>query len=130
MGWIRKTPTGYWKACWRDPAERTPSGALAIRSKQFRRREDARSHLATVESSKARGTYINPRLGRTTLAEFWPKFLESSPHLRPSTVNLYSMLARRYLLPRFGYRQLATISPLDVRAWVGDELASGVGAST
>jgi hypothetical protein len=102
MAWIERAPGG-WRARWR---EGRGAGARA-RSRTFRRKVEAERFLATVQADQVRGTYIDPSLGQETIRQFWPRFLEASPHLAPSTRRLYEMLARRYLLPRFGARPLA-----------------------
>jgi hypothetical protein len=68
VGWIKRSSAGSWKASYRDPSRR-------IRSKSFKRKEDARRFLHSVEADMTRGFYNDPALGRTTLGEFWPRFL-------------------------------------------------------
>ncbi len=110
-------------ARYRDPSH-------AERSRSFERKTDAERFLHGQETSKARGDWIDPALGRVTIDAFWPRFLEASPHLRPSTRALYGMLARRYLLPQLGARQLSSVTRLDVEAFVAALPAAGVGAAT
>jgi len=71
-----------------------------------------------METRKDDGTYIDPALAKMILAEFWPRFMESSPDLRPSTIRLYEMLYRRFLRPFFGARSFGSTTPLDVRRFV------------
>lgn len=122
MAWIRQAPSGRWRAEYRDPAKRK-------RSRTFPRKADAARWLADQQTRMARGEWLDPALGRMTFSEFWPKFIEASAHLRPATRDLYERLAARYVLPYFGERRLARISPLDVRAFVADT-ASKVGPAT
>ena len=48
MGYIRKTPAGNWRACWRDPAGRQPS-------KSFKTRREASAFLAIIETQTRPG---------------------------------------------------------------------------
>jgi integrase len=121
VGAIRRRPSGKWQARWREP------GGYQVRGRTFARRRDAEAFLATIEADKLRGVYQDPSLGKITLRAFWPTFLESSPHLRPATVDLYTRLADRHVLPELGGRPLASITRLDVEAWIAGRLAAGAG---
>ncbi len=123
MSWIRKTPTGRYRACFRDPSGTTVS-------KTFDRSGAATKWLAKQTTRKAEGTYVDPRLGNIRLGQFWPEFLKASPNLRPATENLYMALYRNHIAPMFGHRRLADIRPLDVSTWIDEQLKGGTGAAT
>jgi hypothetical protein len=59
MAWIRKRPgrSKPYEARWRDPDGRE-------RSRSFARKLDAQRFLATVETAKLRGSYVDPSAGR------------------------------------------------------------------
>jgi integrase len=99
------------------------------RHKTFKRREDGKRFLAKVETSKSQGTYLDPSLGKTTLAQFWAIFLPASAELRPATRDVYERVARLHILPHLGNRQLGSLSKLDVQQWVGI-IAATAGAAT
>jgi hypothetical protein len=63
MGQIRKTPSGSFRACWRDPTGRQCS-------KTFPTRREASAHLAATESAMVDGSYVAPAAGRMLLREF------------------------------------------------------------
>lgn len=81
-----------YKVYWYDP-----NGAQ--RSKTFTKSEDARRFARAVEVRMDEGTYTDPALAKITLRQFWPRFVEASPHLRPSTMAVYTGLADKYILP-------------------------------
>jgi integrase len=108
VGWVIKTDQGKFKACYRDPERK-------IRSQTFERRQDAKRFLNDTEVKKTRGLYLDPALGRQLLSEYWPRFMDASANLRPSTRALYEGLARGYLLPYLGSRSLSSITQLDVQ---------------
>ena len=92
--------------------------------------EDARRFERTVEVRKDEGEYQDPALSKITLRAFWPRFLEASPHLRPSTLALYRGQAEKYLLPAFGDQRLSAITPLDVSAFIAGLHEHRVGDAT
>lgn len=125
MAHIQKRGPGRWRARYRAPDGRE-------RSRTFARKADAERFLATVETDKSRGTWVDPRLSRTSIESFWEEPL--LPHLtsriRPTTLDLYTMLWRRHLLRALGPRPLGTITRLDVEEFVARLTADGVGAAT
>jgi len=127
MAWTKRITTKdgepRYKVYWYDP-----SGSQ--RSKTFSKSEDARRFERTVEVRKDEGEYQDPALSKITLRAFWPRFLEASPHLRASTLALYTGQAQKYLLPAFGNQRLSAITPLDVSAFIAGLNEHGVGDAT
>jgi integrase len=119
MGSIEKTPAGTWRARYRDPQGRS-------RRQTFERKSDAQRFLEGAGVDMQRGTWVDPQLGRTTLAEWVGEWSTTAVHLRASTRSRYERDLRLHLLPRFGDRALATITPREVRAWVAEMVADGV----
>jgi integrase len=111
-----------WKVFWRDPGRR-------VRTKTFRRERDAKAWARSVEVSKDRGSYIDPKAGQVRFSDFFEHYLETATHLKASSRNLYRKQADRYLLPTFGSRALASIAPGDVRGFLG-KMAERTGSST
>ena len=56
-----------WRARYLDPAGRE-------RSQTFGRKTDAERFLATVETDKLRGAYLDPQAGRVTLGDFYAEW--------------------------------------------------------
>jgi hypothetical protein len=54
-------------------------------SKQFKRKCDADAYVSLVEVDRLHGNLIDPRLGRTTLAEWYDRWWPTVNTLRPST---------------------------------------------
>jgi integrase len=112
-----------YKATYRDSAGR-------LRSKTFVRVKDAEFFLADVHVKKTTGSLLDAAAGKMLFRDFWQHFCETSPHLKPSTRELYDMQARLYLLPAFGDLRLSSISKADVRKFVADLSCEGKGAAT
>ena len=112
-----------WEVRYYDPDRR-------LRGRTFKRRVDADRFRAAVEVDKLAGTFADPALGKTPLAEWAGRWQATTVHLRPSTRARDAMLLERFVLPRFGRRHLAAIGQLDVRQWVADLSAQGLAPST
>lgn len=126
MGWVDRIVRTRGEACgWQEPrraptacpacaserlvalAERAPSYKAVYRgpdghsrSKTFKRKREADAYLASVEHAKNVGTYLDPRLGAITLAEFWSHYWKTSRPPAESTQAHYAMqLAPRRRFP-------------------------------
>jgi integrase len=107
---------------------RAPNGRE--RSRCFARKIDAERFLSTIESSKLRGDWIDPTLGRTTVHEWAKVWLESvRGTLKPKTVAGYESLLRSRIIPTFGNHGLSSLLPSEVQAWVSAMDAAGLSAS-
>ena len=71
-----------------------------------------------------KGAHVDPRLGRETLASYASRWLERAERrLRPSTLERYRTLERKYLRDALGPRRLASIKRGDVERLRDDLLA-------
>jgi integrase len=98
-----------YRARWRDPSGQS-------RSKNFARKLDAERHLTTVEHSKLTASYVDPRLGRTTVADYWAVWSDRQPW-RESSRSSVTSLFTRHVLPALGSRQLASIRRGELESW-------------
>jgi hypothetical protein len=115
VGHVERRGKNRWRARYR-----TPDGHE--RSKTFTRKLDADRWLGVSETSKVRGEWIDPALGRMTFAEWVDKWEASSTsELRPRTKLLNVGVARNYLVPRFGSWPLARITTDAVKTMLADE---------
>jgi integrase len=106
---------------------RDPDGVQ--RSKIFRRKLDADAFLTSMDGSKLRGEWIDPRKAKVSLEEWAGRWLATTVHLKPKTRAGYNSLLRTHILPVFGNTPLGAIEPEDVAAWVSDMAGSGLSAS-
>ncbi|WDZ86366.1 tyrosine-type recombinase/integrase [Micromonospora cathayae] len=110
MGFVRKTPAGTFRACWRDPAG-------AQKSKSFRTKREANAFLAEVEGSLNRGTYVNPHAGRTRFGDFAEQWLATRTVEARTAERTVSML-RAHVLPKWGDWPLGKVDFMSVQEWV------------
>lgn len=100
------------------------------RSRSFERKLDADRFLASVESGKLRGEWVDPSLGRIRLEAWSQRWLESvRPTLKPKTTASYESLLRSRILPELGTFALAALRPTDIATWIGAMQKSGLSPS-
>ena len=78
---------GAGKPVWRAHY-RTPAGMQ--RNKTFSRKVDAERFLASIESSKNVGSFVDPALARVTLAEWAQIWMDGQAHLSATTSERYA----------------------------------------
>ena len=123
MASISRTAQGRWKARYRDTHGRS-------RSRTFDTKYAASRFLEVAGAEMQRGTWVDPAHGRITFGRWCEEFMATVVNLRPTTRATYERDLERYVLPRFGASQLSRITPLDVRAWIAEELATGLAPSS
>jgi integrase len=85
----------------------------------FRTKRDAERFAATVEVAKMRGEYIPPTLGRITVEQLGPAWLERQKgHMKPSGFRSYESAWRVHVEPRWGHTRVSDIRFTAVQAWV------------
>jgi integrase len=122
---IRKTSTGRYKVWWRlDDASQG--------SQTFHTRDAARDFKNDLLARLARGSWVDPRLGKQTFeawAREWWEGWSANPDHSPRTLQAAEARLRRHLLPNLGDRQLRAITVSVVREWQ-NELRGRVGYDT
>ncbi len=111
FGSIRKLPSGKWQARYPDA-----SGVMVPAPTTYKTKADAARFLSSVESDMARGTFIDPRGGRITFAQWADQWLARPDKRRNTVVRDRQALA--VFLPDLGPRPLAAITPMHVQAAV------------
>jgi integrase len=86
----------------------------------FTRKRDAQAFAATVETSKLRGEYIAPTLGRVTVGALGPAWLtRQQGHMKPSGWRSYESAWRVHVARRWADTRICEVCYSDVQAWVG-----------
>ncbi|MEV4264564.1 tyrosine-type recombinase/integrase [Kribbella sp. NPDC049584] len=81
-----------------------------------------------METDRERGEYIDPEAGKVRFAEVAGRWLASRV-VDPASLIRYESSLRLHVEPVFGRRQLRTIKPSEIAAWVAD-LDARFGPST
>lgn len=122
MGYIRKTPAGKWRACWRDATGRQPS-------KTFKTRREAAAFLAEVEISTRRGTYVDPHAGRRVAFDAYATNWLATRNHELATAARDRSIMRTHLLPYWKATPVGKIGHSDVQRWVTG-LSAGLAPAT
>lgn len=111
MASISKRADGRWRGRYRDARGRE-------HARHFARRIDAQRWLDSVTTAVQTGSYVDPALGKVTIAEWSERWLAGQAHLKPSTYARYASVVRKHVVPEWGSLALADVSHADVQAWV------------
>lgn len=100
-----------WLACWLDPDGQE-------KSKAFKTQVAADKHWQGMETDKERGEYHDPNAGKALFSDFGKRWL-ASRMVDPSSAIRYASIYRLHVEPTFGRRQVRTIKPSQIQAWLG-----------
>jgi integrase len=109
----RQTKSGVrYEVRYRDPTGRE-------RSRTFTTKKLAEKYEREQRTEVGKGSWLDPRHGSQTFAEFMDKWLAERHDLRPRTLELYRSLLKRHLKPTFGALTMAKLSASStaVRSW-------------
>lgn len=122
-GWVETTGSGRWRARYRTTDN-------AKRSRTFATKGDARRWLNDELSRLQRGEWVDPRHGKTQVGVWAQQVMATRIHTRASTRAQNRSLMRSLVLPAFGERTLASVTPVDIQAWISELTAAGYAPST
>lgn len=126
LGSVETLPSGRYRARY------SRDGVTFKAPHTFATKDAALTWLATERADRARGAWLDPRLGAERLTEFADTFLDSRPFLAPRTREIYRLMLDKYILPKVGIGRgvelgtlpLAEITPAVVRSWQAALLAT------
>ncbi len=95
----------------------------------FKTKREAELYLATVETNKARGEYIDASAARVAIASLGTVWLANQTHLKPSSLRPLEIAWRLQVEPRWGKVPVGDVRHSDVQAWV-TSLTAGKSATT
>jgi len=95
----------------------------------FKTKREAELYLATVETNKARGEYIDASAARVTIGTLGADWLTNQTHLKPSSLRPLEIAWRLQVEPRWGKIPVGDVRHSDVQTWV-TSLTAGRSATT
>ncbi len=111
FGSVRKLKSGRWQARFREP-----TGRMVPAPRTFLTKGDAAAWLAQVQTDRARGQFIDPRMGAVKVSDFAERFL-SGRVLAERTAETYRGLLDNHILPALGDIEMGQLTPGAIRAW-------------
>lgn len=90
------------------------------------RKQDGIDWENTTRADHLRGTYIDPKKGKTTFREYAELWLSHQVHFRPRTMEAYEIYLRLHIYPYFGKRRMSSITRSDVKEWVATLVRKGM----
>src|SRR5579859_1247985 len=112
-----------YQARYRDAAGR-------LHQQTFRTKAEARAFEQAAATDVRRGAWTDPQLGRLRVDAFAEEWLRTTVDLRPTTIARNRNILDVHLLPYFGDRRLCDIVAVDVRAFLADQVESGLAPAT
>lgn len=102
-----------WRARWT-----APRGSPVERPSKsgFRTKTAARRYAEDREAEIRAGTYIDPKLGETTVHEWWLRWYPAQD-LAPNTLESYAQQYNKHIRPRWGEVPLASVLGIDLETW-------------
>lgn len=113
FGTIRKLPSGRWQARYR-----TKAGEVVPAPQTFPTKGDAGRWLAAAETDMARGTFVDPRARRMTVASWAEEWIQSKPRKRRSSKARDRSTLDRWVIPHLGAALIGDVTRADIRRFV------------
>lgn len=95
----------------------------------FTRKKEAELYLASVETSKARGEFVDARDTQATIGALGTEWLANRVQLKPSSLRSIDSAWRVHVLTKWGNVPIGKVRHSDVQAWV-TRLAAQRGPTT
>lgn len=115
----RRDCIGSWQARYRDAAGRQ-------KARNFPTKRAAKAFLDEVRSSVRQGTYLDPRRGDLTIAQWWEMWWPSSKQGSTTTRNRKLSLWAVHIRPRWGSCKLSSLTYMEIQDWLTREVAGNV----
>jgi Phage integrase, N-terminal SAM-like domain len=124
FGNIRRLASGRYQI--RYPG---PDGRMRTGPETYARSGDAKRALTLIEADIMAGEWADPNRGKVRLGDYAARWIAQRPGLRPRTMDLYSWVLDRYIVPQLGAVPLGKLSTPMIREWRASLLADGVSVS-
>ncbi|NBE98566.1 site-specific integrase [Nonomuraea sp. KC401] len=125
FGNIRKRESGRFQIRYPGPDGRLRTGATTYATKT-----EADRALTIIEAQMIAGEWTDPDRGKVRLGEYARAWIKERPGLRPKTIENYTWLLDRHIMPTLGGVQVGKITTQIIRAWRSELLEQGTSVST
>ena len=118
-----KTKGTLWRVRYRTP-DRTQT-----MERGFRTKRDAKEWWSITEESMRKGEFVPKAAGLVSLGEISELWFDTKAHRKATTRNNYRQALDKHVLPKWGERQISSITYGQVQAWIND-MSSTLAASS
>jgi integrase len=125
FGNIRKRESGRFQIRYPGPDGRLRTGATTYATKT-----EADRALTITEAQMISGDWTDPDRGKVLLGDYARVWIKERPGLRPKTIENYTWLLERHIMPTLGGVQVGKLTTQMIRAWRSERLEHGVSVST
>ncbi|MGW4407244.1 tyrosine-type recombinase/integrase [Nonomuraea sp. NPDC004702] len=125
FGNIRKRESGRFQIRYPGPDGRLRTGATT-----YATRTEADRALTLIEAKMIAGDWTDPDRGKVLLGDYARAWIKERPGLRPKTIENYTWLLDRHIMPALGGVQVDKITTQMIRAWRAERLEQGTSIST
>ncbi|NJP27560.1 site-specific integrase [Microbispora hainanensis] len=125
FGNIRKLPSGRFQIRYPGPDGRIHTGSTTYATKT-----DADRALTLLEAQMISGEWTDLDRGKVLLGDYARTWIKERPGLRPKTVELYTWLLERHIVPGLGEVPVGKLTTALVRSWRAALIDKGVSVST
>ena len=110
FGSVRRLPSSRWQVRYYNGL-----GERVVAPDTFATKADAQKWLAVAQADMLRGTFIDPRAGRMSFAEWAKHWLTSKPGKRATSLARDRAALSTHFIPELGPLALNAITPMHVR---------------
>ncbi|TQS21001.1 site-specific integrase [Microbispora sp. KK1-11] len=125
FGNIRKRESGRFQIRYPGPDGRMHTGPTT-----FATRTEADRALTLIEAQMISGEWTDPDRGKVLLGDYARTWIKERPGLRPKTVELYTWLLDRHIVPGLGGVAVGKLTTQMIRSWRAKLIDKGVSVST
>lgn len=125
FGNVRKRESGRYQIRYPGPDGRIHTGPTTYATKT-----DADRALTLIEAQMISGEWTDPDRGKVLLGDYARRWIKERPGLRPKTVELYTWLLERHIMPGLGGVAVGKLTTPMVRSWRANLIDNGVSVST
>ncbi|MEV5743016.1 tyrosine-type recombinase/integrase [Microbispora rosea] len=125
FGNIRKRESGRFQIRYPGPDGRMHTGPIT-----YATRTEADRALTLIEAQMISGEWTDPDRGKVLLGDYARTWIKERPGLRPKTVELYTWLLDRHIVPGLGGVAVGKLTTQMIRSWRAKLIDNGVSVST
>ncbi|MFC8491839.1 tyrosine-type recombinase/integrase [Streptomyces sp. NPDC057235] len=110
----RRDCLGSWQARYRDADGNQ-------KARHFPKKSEADAFLDSIRTSVRQGTYLDPKRGEVTIADWWTQWWPAHKKGRTTTKNR-KLASWKHIESKWGKRKLSSLTHMELQAWMTAEV--------